>query len=155
MEITNRILEEATGFSHRQTQRWAAAYLEPDPSAGQHSGRRRYYSFDQAVRLRIGGYLVTKHHFTIKETQQILSDVFLWLEGRNWLPSEYFKFKPLRRRTGFFVDWDTINYPDFEIHVGIFNNQFGYTVREFLNKRSDPDPERWHPGVSQIAASPG
>ena len=141
VEITNRDIKEATGFSLRQTQRYATAFLKSDPSAGQHSGRRRHYSFNQAVKLRIGGHLIVKHRFTTREAQQILSDIFLWLEEKNWLPAAYFDFKPLRNTPGYFINWENVNYPDLEIHVGVYNRQFGYTVKEFLDRREDPDPE--------------
>lgn len=141
MKITKRTLEQATGYSRYQIERWAAEFLERNPLVGQGLGRRRYYSFDQAVKIWIGGHLVSDLKFKIEGAQKVLNDLFPWLERKGWLPSHHFGFTPLKRTPGYFVDSNSINYPGLVVYIAKYNDQFEYRVKEILKQEFKPDPE--------------
>lgn len=83
-EITNRILERATGYTNPQIKRWAVAFLKADIFSGQHSGVPRTYNFEQSVRIVLGGSLVDKLNFTLIEANTIADDIIFWMKKKGW-----------------------------------------------------------------------
>lgn len=114
--ITNRVLEKSTGFTHTQIKRWAVAFLKPDRSAGQHSGVSRTYSFEQALTIYMGGYLVRDLKFTLKDAKQILNDLNTWINGKGWVISRWVEFQKSRFGSDYVA---VFNFPWLALHIDI------------------------------------
>ena len=106
LTITNRVLENVTGFTHTQIKRWAVAFLRPDKASGQHSGVPRNYSFEQALRIYLGGYLVQDLKFTLDESRQILNDITNWLKDKKWTISRWVEFQKSQLSSDYVVIYD-------------------------------------------------
>jgi len=115
-EITNRTLEKSTKFTHTQIKRWAVAFLPPDKASGQHSGIPRTYTFEDAVNIYLGGYLVENLRFTITEAKQVLKDIIQWIQGRGWKISEWVEFRKSKFHPGYVAHF---NFPWVDLIIDI------------------------------------
>jgi hypothetical protein len=142
LEITNRDLEKATGFTHKQIKRWAVAFLPPDPNSGQHSGKARRYTLDQAAKLALGGHLVKRLRYNISEAQKCLGDIFGYLGEKKWLPSVYFKFRKDTIRSGWTYEYKEEEYPHLflELHRGKGGGH-RYRIKQILGRTETDAPD--------------
>ena len=143
LNITNRDLEAATGFTFPQIKRWAVAFLDADKASGQHSGIPRTYSFEQAVRIYLGGYLVRNLKFKLIEARQILNDVTGWLMGKGINVSEWVSFEESKWDGGYVVQ---TNYPWMELKVDVGDGgqgRFFYHLQTIIVKKKLKEPARW------------
>lgn len=114
--ITNRVLEKSTGFTHTQIKRWAVAFLKPDRTAGQHSGVERTYSFEQALMIYMGGYLVRDLKFTLKDAKQILNDLNTWIDRKGWVISRWVELRKSGEGSAYVPNF---NFPWLALHIDI------------------------------------
>jgi hypothetical protein len=64
--------------------RWAREFLSPDPLGGYQSGYARQFSYKDAFRVFLGGYLVSVLKFTIPEARRILADLDAWMKKQGF-----------------------------------------------------------------------
>lgn len=83
---TNRVLAHSFDTNLAKWKRWSREFLPPDPLGGMQSGFARQYHPDQALTVRLGGYLVSDLKFSIPEARRILADL------REWMRAEGFFF---------------------------------------------------------------
>ncbi len=139
MEITNGMIAKATWATHPQAKQWGAYFLGSDPHAGQSSGKPRSYSFDQACKVYLGGYLTAKLGFKRQEARTILNDLWTWLESKGWIPSKYIVIRPTRTRAGCqFLG----AFPGLIVRIVTpGTGEFVYRVDEILAAYQKQDPE--------------
>jgi hypothetical protein len=143
MIITNRILAKSTGFTHPQIKRWAVAFLEPDEASGQHSGIPREYSFEQAVRIFLGGYLVRDLKFNLIEARQILNDVTKWLKEKKWTISKWVNFRGSKLDRGYVAEFD-FPWMDLSIDIGISGDGgIFYNAKKIFELKIIKEPNTW------------
>ncbi len=141
LKINNRLLQKTTGYSYTQIKRWAVAFVEPDPTSGQYSGRARTYNFEEAFRIHCGGYLVSHFKFNLKEASTILTDINLWLKNKGWPISKFINFKKnsfneikvIPRNS--VLGWHELI---FYIYKG-FEGDMSYRVKEIFYHKDDSD----------------
>jgi hypothetical protein len=141
--ITNRALEAATGFTHPQIKRWAVSFLDADKASGQHSGIPRTYSFEQAVRIYLGGYLVRNLTFKLIEAKQIIDDVTGWLKEKGWSISEWVNFEASTLSGGYVVE---TNFPwmDLKVDIGVGGQgRFFYHVKILIVRKKKKETATW------------
>ena len=85
--ITNRMLAEATGYTHTQVRRWVVSFLPPDPKIGQFAGVSREHSIDEAVQVILGGKLI-ELGLSIEDAREVLSEAMRVLKIHGWPPSQ-------------------------------------------------------------------
>jgi hypothetical protein len=135
--IDNRKLAEATGFSYHQVRRWVVAFLPPDPHIGLHSGKARTFTFDQSVRVYLGGFLVSRMGYTIGEAGQSLEDIFAWLKKMKLLPSSHTAFAQSRAHPDQFFFEN--KYPEIVLEIAKGKGgRDGYYAKKILSSREDP-----------------
>ena len=143
LTITNRILENATGFTHTQIKRWAVAFLKPDRASGQHSGIPRTYRLEQALRIFLGGYLVRDLKFTMDESKNILNDVTTWLKNKGWHISELVEFRESKLSSGCVANFD-FPWLDLLIDIGVGSDgRFFYRAKIVYEKKLINESNRW------------
>ena len=76
---TNRELADRLDINLAKWKRWSREFLPPDPLGGMQSGVTRQYSIDDAVKVYLGGHLVSAIKFTVPEAKKILHDLHEWL----------------------------------------------------------------------------
>ncbi len=141
--ITNRILAEAPGFTHPQIKRWVVAFLEADKASGQHSGIPRTYSFEQAVMIFLGGYLVRDLKFTLSEVRQILNDIYKWLKKKGWTISKWVNFRK-SKLSGEYVAEPDYPWLDLFIDIGVGSDgSFFYISKIICEKALIKEPNLW------------
>lgn len=141
IRITNRILEQTIGFSHPQIKRWAVAFLDADPASGQHSGKIRSYTFEEAVKLYIGGFLVSRLKFNLKEAAEIIRDITSWLTKKGWPISEFVEFEKdnMHKEVITFLN-DSFGWEELIINVARGHKGFMYEAKEVIEHKSEEDP---------------
>ena len=141
LKINNKILEDATGCSRPQIKRWAVAFLKSDPASGQHSGKARFYRFDEAARIFMGGYLVTKFKYSLKKASQILKDIDLWLKDQGWPIANFIDFE--RNHSGItYTHFNSFTWIELILYVDQdVDGHFKYRVKEILKREKEEDPE--------------
>ena len=143
IDITNRVLEKATKFSHTQIKRWAVAFLPPEKSTGQHSGVPRTYSIEESIKIYFGGYLVEDLRFTISEAQTIVKDVTYWFKVKKWRVSDWIELRKSKMDRGF-VAYSDFPWEGLIISVGIGSKEnIFYEARIVLKKKLIKEPSRW------------
>lgn len=137
IKFTNKSIHEATGDSLPQIKRWSVAFLEPDPMAGQHSGRKRKYSFAQALKIITGGELVTYYKYTLAAAAQIITDIDSWLEGQGWPLDQFISFHRSGNKTHSELNgawkWKKLIF-----YIRRADGDFQYRVREILDQTEKP-----------------
>lgn len=132
------MISEVTNSTLPQIKRWSVAFLDPDPSSGQHSGKIREYNFYQASIIFIGGILVSRFKYSIKDSAMILEDIVRLLKEKGWPLNEIIKFS---RNTGgdkvisqknkkFF--WKEITINILRAHGGFY-----YRIQEVISSKKD------------------
>ncbi len=143
IDITNRVLEKATKFSHTQIKRWAVAFLSPDKSTGQHSGVPRTYSIVEAIKIYLGGYLVEDLRFTISEAQTIVKDVTEWFKINRWRVSDWIELRKSKMDRGF-VAYSDFPWEGLIISVGMGSKEnIFYEAKIVLKKQLIKEPSLW------------
>ncbi len=138
--INNKKLHKATGYSHPQIKRWAVAFLKSDPASGQHSGKARFYRFDEAARIFIGGYLVTKLKYNLKKASQILKDIDLWLKEQGWPIANFIDFR--ESHSGItYTHFSSFAWIELIFYVDQVDEHFKFRVKEILKREPKEDPE--------------
>ncbi len=138
-QITNRDLHKntsphITNSSLAQIRQWSTYFVEPDPKAGRHSGVPRVFNLDEAFKICVGGCLINSLSYKIIEAQQILLEVFSWLEKKDWTPMQKVDiWKPTGKMTKTPPRWHFRNdFPDLTLFVSGKGDKFGYIIREVL-----------------------
>jgi hypothetical protein len=75
----SRYLSQCLNINTAKWKRWAREFLPPDPLGGYQSGYARQFSYKEAFRVYLGGYLVGVLRLTIPDARQILSDLDGWM----------------------------------------------------------------------------
>jgi hypothetical protein len=119
------------------------AFLDSDPVGGQHSGQPRLYTFDQAAKIYIGGFLVRNLKYNLKDSFLILSEIESWLERRGWPLSKFVCFEEdLFNKREITVEPNlSITWQELILNIFQGQNGFAYEVKEIIEKKSKPDPE--------------
>jgi predicted MPP superfamily phosphohydrolase len=76
----SKYLSENLKINKAKWKRWAREFLPPDPLGGYQSGYARQFSYKEAFRVFLGGYLVGVLRLTIPEARQIISDLDDWMK---------------------------------------------------------------------------
>jgi len=143
IQITNRILEKSTPFTFAQVKRWAVAFLPADNASGQHSGVPRTYTFEDAVIISLGGYLVEDWRFTISEAQQILKDVAKWIKSKGWKISDWVEFRELKS-SGKCIAHIDFPWRNLIIDIGLgSDDQFFYNAKIVHQKKFIVEEKLW------------
>jgi hypothetical protein len=141
--ITNRLLEEATSFTHAQIKRWSVAFLNVDEESGQHSGISRTYSFEQAVMIYFGGYLVRDLKFTLIEARQVLDDVGRWMTEQGWRIEKWVTFEQ-KKSIGKYIGITDFPWADLEISIGDGGQgRFFYDIKIVSLKKRLKGSDEW------------
>ena len=153
--ITNRLLEEATNFTHAQIKRWAVAFLNVDEASGQHSGISRTYSFEQAVMIFFGGYLVRDLKFTLIEARQIIDDVSRWMNDQGWRIEEWVAFEQTKS-IGTYTATTNFPWADLEINIGDGgSDRFFYDIKIISLKKRMKGSDEWQEKYKLIKIGSG
>ena len=141
IEITNRDIEKSTNYSLPQVKRWAVALLPSDPEHGQHSGKTRQYSFDDAATIYLAGLLITALKFNIDETKAILKDMREWLKTKGWAFSNFVKIRKshnLRQKYVVLSNEDYLGWIELEIQIGKDSEgSFIYSAKAVIDRTTD------------------
>ena len=86
----SKYLSENLRINAARWKRWAREFLPPDPLGGYQSGYARQFSYKDAFRVFLGGYLVSALRLTIPEARQVLMDLDAWMkmQGLYSLPGD-------------------------------------------------------------------
>jgi hypothetical protein len=122
--FNSRYLSEKLKIRPAKWKRWAREFLQPDPLGGYQSGYARQFSYRDAFRVFLGGYLVSELKYAIADARQILDD----LDG--WLKKHGLYALPNQQRSGIL---ETAHIYIFDLPSG----KFAYTVRTIQNHRLD------------------
>jgi hypothetical protein len=76
----SKYLSKRLNINASKWKRWAREFLPPDPLGGYQSGYARQFSYKEAFRVFLGGYLVGMLRLTIPEARQVLSDLDAWMK---------------------------------------------------------------------------
>ena len=76
---TNRELSRNLKINLSKWKRWSREFLSPDPLGGMQSGYARQYNPNSALKVLLGGHLVSGLKFSIPEAKNILEDLDDWL----------------------------------------------------------------------------
>lgn len=76
---TNRELSRNLKIHLPKWKRWSREFLSPDPLGGMQSGYARQYNLNSALKVLLGGHLVSGLKFSIPEAKNILEDLDDWL----------------------------------------------------------------------------
>ena len=85
--MQSKELSKRLGINLAKWKRWAREFLPPDSKAGLQSGYAREYTKDEAFRVYLAGYLVSRLNFSIPETREILEELEGWLKHNGFFPS--------------------------------------------------------------------
>ena len=88
--FNSKYLSESLNINPAKWKRWAREFLPPDPLGGYQSGFARQFSYKDAFRVFLGGYLVSQLRLTIPEARRILMDLDTWMkkQGLYSLPGD-------------------------------------------------------------------
>lgn len=123
----SKYLSQSLQINTAKWKRWAREFLPPDPLGGYQSGYARQFSYKDAFRVFLGGYLVSVLRLTILEARQVLLDLDAWMkqQGLYSLPGD-------SRKAAARAD-----------HIYFYNlgkGKFAYAVRT-ITARSQTDPD--------------
>lgn len=76
----SKYLSASLQINTAKWKRWAREFLPPDPLGGYQSGYARQFSYKDAFRVFLGGYLVSVLRLTIPEARQVLLDLDAWMK---------------------------------------------------------------------------
>ena len=141
LKINNRIIHNATGHSLPQIKRWAVAFLDPDPSSGQHSGRVRTYEFQQAAKVILGGFLVSHLKYNMQDAYQIIKDLDVWLVEMGWPIAQFGIFERINRKLTFHKN-ASFGWENLEVSVQRWYRGFSYRVKIVFERKQDPNSKR-------------
>ncbi|MGD9367807.1 MAG: hypothetical protein PVH87_19055 [Desulfobacteraceae bacterium] len=114
--LDSRHLANKLGINLAKWKRWSREFLDPDPLGGFQSGYARQFSFKEAFRVYLGGYLVSTLHFTIPQSRSLLADLKPWLKA-----NQFYAWPPRNA-----------NDPPRSNHIYVYElekGNFGYAVR--------------------------
>lgn len=80
----NKELSKRLDVNLSKWKRWVREFLPPDPLGGLQSGYARQLNLKEALKVYLGGYLLSKLKFSLPQARTILSDLSPWLRGRGF-----------------------------------------------------------------------
>lgn len=80
----SKYLSKSLQINTAKWKRWSREFLPPDPLGGYQSGYARQFSYRDAFRVFLGGYLVSVMRLTIPEARQVLTDLDAWMKKREF-----------------------------------------------------------------------
>jgi hypothetical protein len=125
----SKYLSESLKIKTAKWKRWAREFLPPDPLGGYQSGYARQFSYKDAFRVFLGGYLVAVLRLTIPETRQVLLDLDAWMKNQGL----------------YSMPGDHCNAADKADHIYIYDlgrGKFAYAVRTITAR-----PQADHSGM--------
>lgn len=78
--FTSRELSKRLVINLARWKRWAREFLPPDPLGGLQSGYARQYSINDALKVFLGGHLVSELKYSIPEARKIVAELTHWGE---------------------------------------------------------------------------
>ena len=84
MAIRSKDLAEAFGIGIPTWKRWAKEFLGPGP--GKHKrGQARQYTPEDALKIYLGGLLVSDHGLAVHEARRALRTLWPWIKAQGYL----------------------------------------------------------------------
>ena len=120
-KITNKRLSNVLGYKLGTIKRWASYFCEPDPdpAGGKHSFKTRVYTFDEALKIGLGGYTIDLLRFRIKEAKRVIDDISVWLDEKGLSFTDVLKYKS-----------------EFIISIIFLESGFCYEVKEIVDSNT-------------------
>ncbi|RLB87438.1 MAG: hypothetical protein DRH10_09140, partial [Deltaproteobacteria bacterium] len=83
-EIKSKDLAEAFGIGIPKWKRWAREFLGPGPGKMMRGYGREYTALD-ALRVYLGGVLVSEKGLAIEEAKKAIDELWPWLQRQGYL----------------------------------------------------------------------
>ena len=113
--FNSRHLSENLDINLAKWKRWVREFLPPDPLGGLQSGYARQFNLKEALRVYLGGQLLSQLRFSIPETRTILNELDPILKEHG-----YYALYPIKPTTHIEATWLFI--------YSMANNAFDYAL---------------------------
>ena len=82
MTFTSTELAEKLEVNPTRWKRWSREFIGKDDKAGMRCGYTRKYSYDEALRVYFGSYLLTQVKMSVEEVKTVLGSIMNWLKKK-------------------------------------------------------------------------
>ena len=82
MKFTSTELAEKLEVNPTRWKRWSREFIGKDDKAGMRCGYTRKYSYDEALRVYFGSYLLTQVKMSVEEVKTVLGSIMNWLKKK-------------------------------------------------------------------------
>ena len=82
MKFTSTDLAEKLEINPTRWKRWSREFIGKDDKAGMRSGYTRKYTYDEALKVYFGSYLLTQVKMSAEEVKTVLGSLMNWLKKK-------------------------------------------------------------------------
>lgn len=82
MTFTSTELAEKLEVNPTRWKRWSREFIGKDDKAGMRCGYTRKYSYDEALTVYFGSYLLTQVKMSVEEVKTVLGSIMNWLKKK-------------------------------------------------------------------------